>query len=915
MTTAGWTIATGGVSNAVTVTSATADSNVSDFVVSGTAVTGQKQKTTFTIQEATNTSTFDTQKVKFNLNGVEVLTAAVTEIDSSTDDIEDIGEAIVAAINGYVGKTVASEAFASNTSTVTVESDSIISIAGLAAASTASHLTFGAVTAVNPLIAAAAPTVTKTADGVAATTAATYTSTVDASKITGATEMASVNSTGTVSFTNMVSEKAVVEGNGANTNGASNFTYKATATSVDLELQNGVNDGDITIDASAATSATLTSKGAANKVGNIDLDKATAVTIDAASKLSMVTGHALSVDATSEATLTIKGSGAVDLAALDAGFDTVDASANTGGVTAQLGTSTDTKFTGSAGSDKITASTTDAIGDTAKLAVDGGAGTDTLVVAAAADLNTAKDGGRYTNFEILDISDSHDVSLVSGITSVVMNAAASKSITGLNATQAADITVTGDQGTAFTVALTDATGTSDSVTINATSATATTNVDIAGLTVAGFETLNFNATTGTAGTDSDLSIASSGADKLTAVNFTGSADIKLSTGGNFAKAVTIDATGMTGAFDLTGDLTAASVVKATAKADSVALGAVGSTYQLGAGNDSVTAVAAADLTDGAIYSTIDGGAGTDSLTLATGAAITLNDSHFTKLSNLEKIVSDNDGGAYAFSLTAGTEFSEAFAAGFEADIEVGDEAATLAAGSATTSIKFDVDSQSDAGKDINITTGTGNDEIIITTAAFTTSEVNVNTGAGNDSVTYTHSTSTLDLSSDQHDFDLGTGADTLTLSGYTSGQEDHVVIKIEAGDSLVGSYDVITGFDDNETNLGMVLDFDGTAAIASAVTSVDVAGFNRDQHVLSSSAAGLVSWTGTSASALSLSSKIAAVQAQFVSANDTVSFNHGSDSFVFHNDADGDSLVKLVGVTSTGLETSTGTTAGEFSIA
>ena len=91
----------------------------------------------------------------------------------------------------------------------------------------------------------------------------------------------------------------------------------------------------------------------------------------------------------------------------------------------------------------------------------------------------------------------------------------------------------------------------DSVTINATSATATTNVDIAGLTAAGL-TLNFNATTGTAGTDSDLSIASSGADKLTAVNFTGSADIKLTTGGNLHKAVTIDATAMTGALDLTG---------------------------------------------------------------------------------------------------------------------------------------------------------------------------------------------------------------------------------------------------------------------------------------------------------------------------------------------------------------------------
>ena len=102
--------------------------------------------------------------------------------------------------------------------------------------------------------AAAAPTVVTT-DGSAAVAAATYTTTVDASKIGGSTEMEAINSTGTVSFTNMVSEKAVVEGNGSLTNGNTNFTYKATATSTNIEVQNGVTAGDITIDASAATAA------------------------------------------------------------------------------------------------------------------------------------------------------------------------------------------------------------------------------------------------------------------------------------------------------------------------------------------------------------------------------------------------------------------------------------------------------------------------------------------------------------------------------------------------------------------------------------------------------------------------------------------------------------------------------------
>jgi hypothetical protein len=748
-------------------------------------------------------------------------------------------------------------------------------------------------------------------DGTAATT--TSTTTVDASNIGGSTEMAAINSTGIVTFTNMVSQKAVVEGNGSLTNGNTNFTYKATATSTDVEVQNGITAGDITIDASKAVSSTLTSKGATNVVGTVDFDKATSVTVDAKTKL---TATALSVDATSAATLTINGGGAVSLGTLDAGFDTVNASGNSGGITAAIGTDiVDTVFTGSSANDKITASTKNVIASTDKLAVDAGGGTaDKLIVGDGNDINTAADGARYTNFEVLDISDSQDVSLVSGITSVIANAMSSKTISGLSASQSDNITFTGDQGTAVTVTLTDASGSSDSVTLNASSATSTTNVDVAGLSVVGVETLNFNATTGTSGTDSDLAIASNGANKLTALNLTGSADIKLTTGGYLAKAVTIDAQSMTGAFDLTGALTAGSVVKATAKADTIALGAAGSSYQLGAGNDAINDVALAELFDGSVYATIDGGDGIDTITLAV-AATTLNDSYFTKLSNVEKLVADLDGGANAFSLTAGTEFSEAFAGGFTADIEIGDAATTLAAGSATTNIKFDLNSEV-VDEDISITTGSGADEIILTTTAQTTSQVTINTGSGDDSIDITTPTSNVNYGSDPMSIDMGTGADSLTFSTFQADQADHVTIKIQAGDSLVGSFDTVTGFIDNATGaLGMKLDFDGTAAIASAVTSVDVVGFTRDQATLSSDAAGLVSFAGTST--LTLQNKIAAVQAQFVAANETVLFDHDADSYVFHNDSSGDSLVKLVdqASASVGLEISTGTTVGEILIA
>jgi hypothetical protein len=119
-----------------------------------------------------------------------------------------------------------------------------------------------------------------------------------------------------------------------------------------------------------------------------------------------------------------------------------------------------------------------------------GAGTDTLVVAAKADLDTAAEANRYTGFETLSLTDSQDVSLISGITAIEMAADTSAVISGVNATAAENITVTGDQTTAFTVTLANATGASDTVSIGLKSATTTSNVDITDLSVIGVETLN-----------------------------------------------------------------------------------------------------------------------------------------------------------------------------------------------------------------------------------------------------------------------------------------------------------------------------------------------------------------------------------------------------------------------------------------
>jgi len=650
-----------------------------------------------------------------------------------------------------------------------------------------------------------------------------------------------------------------------------------------------------------------------------------------------------SVDLTNNSamkTLNVTGEGAVKVAADMASLTKIDASENSGGVNLGAVNAKTVSITGGSGVDKVEVDTA------AKYTFDLGAGNDEFTLGATVSAGTSIDGGTgldkfiiddadaynspselaaFKNFDVLVANDGSDnaaenynMSVFAGFTAIEVgaNGHADDDITFSNvtATQAANIQVNGDQTGKLIVSLADATGTADVVSIvYGTGKTDTAAVNQAeALEVNGVETLNLSTNAGPTASDTETVMAAFTGDKLTAINLTGS-KFDLSNAAT-TKAVTIDGSALTGGLKVAGNLKVGSTVKGSEKVDTIALGNTGSTYNLGAGKDSITGVTASKLTDGSDYATIDGGADVDTLTFATGAGITLTDASFTKLSNVEKIVSDNDGGAYAFSLTGGSEFSEAFSAGFEADIEVGDEAVTLAASSATVAIKFDVNSSADASKDINVTTGSAADTIIIVTDALTTSEVNVNTGAGDDSVSYTHSTGTMDLSSDAHDFDLGTGADTLTLSGYTAGQEDHAVIKVEAGDSTTTAYDTVTGFVANSGSaLGMNIDFDGTAAIATAVTSQAVAGYTSSEAALSSSAAGLVTWSGTAT--LTLEEKIASVVAEFVGANETVVFEHQTDSYVFHNDVDGDSLIALLNVDSSGLEISSGTTAGEIFIA
>ena len=114
------------------------------------------------------------------------------------------------------------------------------------------------------------------------------------------------------------------------------------------------------------------------------------------------------------------------------------------------------------------------------------------------------------------------------------------------------------------------------------------------------------------------------------------------------------------------------------------------------------------------------------------------------------------------------------------------------------------------------------------------------------------------------------------------------------------------------------LDFASVALNAYATQAVS--GYTAEQLTITVSSAGVVSFGGTLAATLSLADTIAAVQSTVtVNAGDTALFTYATagvtSTYVFNNNAAGDSLVQLVGVTGNALITSNGNTNGNIHIA
>jgi hypothetical protein len=361
----------------------------------------------------------------------------------------------------------------------------------------------------------------------------------------------------------------------------------------------------------------ITSSGATNTLGAISSDSAVVSAVNlTADAAILTTGLTIANNgAVPAVALTISGAAgdrsasstsaarsAVTLGTLDTDFTSINAGGLTaGGVSATLSATTTATFTGGAGSDRITTSTSGQLG-----AVNAGAGTDTLTLADTTHMDTSAEGAIYTGFEVLAVANnvSIDMDTFTGstITAVaIADAGNATSVTDMSVAQAASVTVTAGAG-ALTLGVKDATtvGTNNVLNITVSDGDTTTSEAVWGtgdVTLAGVETINLTATddvtwatmanisgmgtlTVTGAGDVSLTTNTMALTNNTSINasaVTGTVLINASAATGFGVAITGSATNTN---TLTGTV-AADVIVGGANADSIQNRAVGAAVTAG----------------------------------------------------------------------------------------------------------------------------------------------------------------------------------------------------------------------------------------------------------------------------------------------------------------------------------------------
>ena len=808
---------------------------------------------------------------------------------------------------------------------------------------------------------------------------------LDVSTIAGLTAVNADRGNSALTLTNLPAGSSFgLVGNGSVVNAAAQavgYATGSTVTAATINLSGGtLGASAITLTGANLLSTTINSTGAANVTGAfVDAASSKALTINATTGLTTGTvgdsaaRTALTINATGDVTtgavtssaavtaaitgtgkvttdlnavvaptITVSGSGAVSIGTLNAASTTLTSTQTAGGLTATMNGVATTKVTGGAGNDVIT---TGAVLTTGF--ADGGAGTDTLVIGTnVAHINTTALAAKYTNFETLRLNGTLDMSVAPSSINAIELTAATNSITNMTAAQAAAVTAYGTTIGASTLTLASSSGTSDVLNLKlgtglTTDAAANTGI----LTVSGFETLNLSTNAGpTATAVGNKTSTITGAivnTSLTNVNLSGTAFVFTDIASS--KAVAWNGSALIGDGNTTaasikgltvaGNAFAGSTITGSNFVDSLTIGAVGSTYNAGAGDDLV-------ISTQAVFagSVADGGAGTKDVaritdTAATTATLTINDNAFGGLTGFETIEFSGavagdflwtlGGYANAIATANGgviTATATALATAVTADIITVDAsglagtnalkltmtntglaaAAVTAATTITGSNGADTIVYSEAGvaggnnqRTITVSGGSGNDTITVSSVAV--GAVSIDGGSGNDTITGSAQVDTITG---------GTGADTMTGN---AGVDTYV---FSTNGSVAGTaMDIITDMATTD-----VLQFGaGTLVLLGADATATVAGSNVQQ-----SAGGLVTFASADNT---LALKIAAVQAdaQLDAAQSVAFFVDSGNTYVYYAGAavgnTDDQVVQLTGVTGLATITVGGASASSMVIA
>jgi len=468
---------------------------------------------------------------------------------------------------------------------------------------------------------------------------------VDLGTVTGETNVVNDRSTGALTFNNLATGTTVtVKGDGNTNIGTTTFSNSTASDPVAIALEGGVTTGGAVNNTSnAAKSATITSTGAANTVASVQLSAAATVeTAKITATTDVTTGNITGFKA--DAKITVDGAGKANIGTLEAAVKEVDASGNSGGVTVVLGQAADI-FTGGSGNDTVTL----AAGPTA--AVNGGAGTgDRLIVTDDTFIDTTKEQGQISNFEILRAQEAGafvvDISKIAGATKVEANGTTSLTVTGISS-QALDVIGDNVGNLIFTKTGLNPGGT-DALTVSLDNSVGkfANGVDAGTLAVLNVDNLTLNSVGGNLGAGQTNSVNGLVNADLEIVTVTGDTALDITTGASSLD--TVDASAFTGALTLNAAAGGQVNVTGGSGADTLTGSANNDVINGGAGKDTITGGDGEDkLTGGADADTFQFAAGD----LSAAPSATIFD-EITDFAKGEDII-DDTGAAIVFLTNAG----------------------------------------------------------------------------------------------------------------------------------------------------------------------------------------------------------------------------------------------------------------------